>query len=132
MFETILSWFDRRQALRELRAPAQQDAYVAHFSRQIDLATAELKAGARDKALQICRDLRTTLPDLVLKSGKALNLLVDLGCHDEAEALITEGRRRFPSYQSLYAECPRASPIVAEIRRKPSDDVHRSGINFRE
>jgi predicted Zn-dependent protease len=54
------------------------------------------------KALEIWRRLYGQYPDLCLRTEKALNLFIDLCLHDEAEAMIQDGRRRYPRLRSLY------------------------------
>jgi len=90
--------------MRELRAGEGQgsQAYSGYFSEQILDATREFNDGRPGKALEIWRRMHTQYPDLSLTSEEAFNLFVDFGRHDEAEALIQDGRRRYPRYRSLY------------------------------
>ena len=105
MFQTLRGWLERRNAFRELRAIESQDnqAYLGFFSDQIGVARAEFDRGGQDKALRIWREMHTRFPDLTLTSEKAFNLLIDFGQHEQTEALIHEGRKRYPKYKSLFA-----------------------------
>jgi tetratricopeptide (TPR) repeat protein len=105
VFGALGEWFERRRALRELRAIEGRgsSAYSGFFSDQIDVARSEFDQGRREKALETWRKMHAQYPDLCLTSEKAFNLFIDLGNHDEAEALIQEGRRRYPRHKALYA-----------------------------
>jgi tetratricopeptide (TPR) repeat protein len=105
LFETLRAWFDRRRTLREARAGGLEDnhPYSAFFAEQIATARAEFGAGRRDRAWVIWREMHVRFPDLCMRSAKALNLLIELGHHDEADALILEGRRRYPRYKAMHA-----------------------------
>jgi tetratricopeptide (TPR) repeat protein len=105
MFQALRGWFDRRRAFRELRAIEGHDnhAYAGYFSDQLHLAKASFDNGAKEKSLRIWREMHMQYPDLSLTSAKALSLLIDLGRHDEAEALVKEGLRRYPRYKTIFA-----------------------------
>ena len=96
---------DRRKILRELGAneASGNEAFSAFFTEQVAVALQELSHQRRQKALEIWRRMYAQYPDLCMKSEKALNLFVDLCLHDEAEALIEDGRRRYPRSRALYA-----------------------------
>lgn len=78
-------------------------ALARYFADQIHVAMSACHRGAHEQALTIWRDMNMRYPGS-LTSEKALNLLVGLGCYDEAEALMREGRRRYPRYRSLFAK----------------------------
>jgi predicted Zn-dependent protease len=105
VFQWLKDWFERWRALRELRADEGEDnhGYIGFFSEQIHFETIEFGAGRREKALQLWRAMNTRFPDLSIISKQALNLLLDLACHDEAETLIQAGRARNPRYESVFA-----------------------------
>jgi predicted Zn-dependent protease len=88
-----------------VRASAGQgnQGYARFFSEQINLARQEFEIGRADKAFEIWRRIRVQFPDLCLASEKAVSLFVDIASKDEAEALIQEGRGRYPRYRSIYA-----------------------------
>jgi tetratricopeptide (TPR) repeat protein len=105
LFQALRTWLDRRRALRELRV-AEDGAgreFLKYFMEQIDAALKAFHRGDRDWALKTWRELNDRYPRLVMSSRTALNLLVDLGRHDEAEALILKARRRYPWHRAMLA-----------------------------
>lgn len=107
MFGTLRDWRERRRTLQELRAFDRQrpsnESYWAYFSDQIGSAKSALDGGDQQRALAIWSDLRSSLPDLSLTSESAINLVLDLGRFDEADAMIRDGREQFPRYRTQYA-----------------------------
>jgi tetratricopeptide (TPR) repeat protein len=71
-------------------------AYSHIFLDQIALANGAYEQGAPEQALAIWVKMRARFPDLTVTSEKGLNLLLDLGCYNEAEALLKDGLERFP------------------------------------
>jgi tetratricopeptide (TPR) repeat protein len=103
VFGIVKEWLERRETLRELRAiEVDSKPYSAFFTEQIELALKEFSHQRPQKALEIWRRMHAQFPDLCLKTEKALNLFIDIGRHDEAEALIQDGLRRYPRSRSLY------------------------------
>jgi tetratricopeptide (TPR) repeat protein len=76
---------------------------LVYFNEQIEVTKSEFYSGRQARSLQLWRSLFEQYPDLVLKSEAAFNLFIDLGCHDEADALLQEARKRYPRYKLLYA-----------------------------
>ena len=104
MFEALNAWFDRRRALRELRSAEFQHGvdFGNIFTNKIDIARQTFDAGDRARALEIWRGLNAEFPDLSATSDKSLRLALDLGCFDEAEALIQQGRRLHPNNAEFF------------------------------
>jgi len=105
LFEVLKSWFDGRRALRELRTTQgkRNTPYLGYFSDQITQAIIAFDGGAHDRAMQVWQEMHRTFPDLTITSAKALNLLIDMRRFDEADALILEGRSRYPRLKAMYA-----------------------------
>ena len=103
MFQTLRACFDRWSALRELRAADKSYCRVfAHvFTEQICVAKSAFDRGDRKQALEIWNKMRIQFPDLFVISEVGLNLTLDLGCYDEAEALMQAGRWRYPGQAFL-------------------------------
>jgi predicted Zn-dependent protease len=103
----VREWLEARRALREFRdTPAARGHgrdFRGYFRDQIKLAQDAHFRGNDAQALEIWRHMRRRFPDLCLRSKIGLPLLVSLGCHDEVEALIEEGRRLAPDHKELYA-----------------------------
>jgi tetratricopeptide (TPR) repeat protein len=105
VFGALKEWWERRRALRELRASEDEGSqgFRKFFVEQILDARSSLIRGDRPLALRIWRDMNERFPKLILTSDEALNLLVDLGQYDEADALVRTGRKRYPRYRLMYA-----------------------------
>ena len=105
MFSGLKEWLENRRALREVRAggSGSNRPYAAFFADQLANAKNAFDAGAPDKALHQWRELHRLFPDLTATSARALNLLIDIGQLDEADALIMESRGRYPRFKALYA-----------------------------
>ena len=101
----LKEWFERRRAMRELRASETENsqAFEGYFAEQIDLARRSFEAGDQTGAPDIWNQMHARFPILCLTSENALSLVLDLGLCDEADALIQEGRKRYPRYRRLYA-----------------------------
>jgi tetratricopeptide (TPR) repeat protein len=105
VFGALKDWLEQRRAIKELRAAEGEGStgFSAYFKEQIALVKEAINRQAHEQALLIWHDLLRRFPDLILKSEQALNQLVDLGCYDEAEELIEEGRRSYPRFRPVYA-----------------------------
>ena len=105
MLGALTEWWERRKTLRELKAIDRRgnEDFAGFFKDQIDIATETSRKGDRQKPLEIWRKMHALYPDLALKSEAALSLLIDLNQHDEAEAMIQEGRGRQPRLEPMYA-----------------------------
>jgi predicted Zn-dependent protease len=112
----LLDWRARRSALGEFQQLRRQEVkdLLWEYTERLDTARAACDNGAHDKALAIWADMRTRYWDLAVKSPKAIRLLMDLHRFDDAEALATEGQRRFPN-QAFYLE------RLADIARHRGD-----------
>jgi tetratricopeptide (TPR) repeat protein len=84
--------------LRELRAVERQynHGHEMVFAAQIDRAREAFDRGDREQALTIWHRTRALFPELSMTSEGALQLLLNLGAFDEADALIQKGWRRYP------------------------------------
>ena len=80
-----------------------------------------LAGGDRAQALQYWTEARERLPEFVATSHDSLEILIGLDRLDEAEALMLEGRRRFPR-ESYYA---RGYAEIATRRGDHSEAVKR-------
>ena len=100
LLSTITRFLQRQRALGELRALDRQDGYLpgSYFKDEIARAADALAAGDSAQATRIWKDIRRIFPDESATSGVALRLLLDIGLFDEVEAMMIEGRRRYPSY----------------------------------
>jgi tetratricopeptide (TPR) repeat protein len=105
MFEALKAWLERRRALREMRLfdEKRSKGFATFFLEQIRAARSAFDRGDREWALKAWREMNNRYPKLIMTSEKALNLLVDLGLHDEAEALIRTGLKRYPWHRAMYA-----------------------------
>ena len=106
MFEALQEWWERRRALQELRAIDDEGGFGLnneYFLEQIDDARKAFERQDRARALKTWRELNERYPGRVITSKHALNLLVDLGGYDEAEALLRKGGMRYPRYRAMYA-----------------------------
>jgi tetratricopeptide (TPR) repeat protein len=126
LFETLREWFERRRTLRELRVGISQ--YGSDFNRvfaeQINLAEETYGRGNPEQALAVWNKARARFPDLCLTTKKGLRLLLDLGLFDEADALMREGRRRYPHY----THCASGYVQVAYHRGDRQDTLRRCQI----
>jgi predicted Zn-dependent protease len=132
LFSSLLKqWFERRRALRELQANQGQDgkAYSRYFSERIIDAKREFDEGRQARALEIWRGTYAQFPDLCLQSEKAFSLFIDLGCHEEAEALVQQARARNRRHQALFdayiariayhrRDLEKAARLCRDLRRK--------------
>ncbi len=105
MFEALTEWFERRRALRELRAGDEEAGlgFGKFFAEQIEAATSALTRGDREWAFKTWREMNERYPKLSMTSERALSLLVELGGYDEADSLIREGGRRYPWHRIMFA-----------------------------
>lgn len=85
--------------------------------------------GNRGQALEIWREMRVRFPDLCVTSEAGLNLALDLGRYDEAEALLEEGRRRHLSHASFFAT---GRARVAYRRGELEEAIHRCDALLRK
>ena len=131
MFEALTAWFERRRALRELRAieGKSSQGFAKYFSEQIVAARLAFRAGDRERALRIWRDMNECYPKLCMTSDEALNLVVDLGQYDEVEALIRVGRRRYPWHRAMFATI---SARAAHGRGDADETLRRCAVLHRK
>lgn len=109
--------------MRELLADRGHDGsgYERYFTEQIWQAKSAWGQGAGHSALQTWRAMRARFPELCLLSRPAFDLVLDLGLYDEAEALVREGRLRFPRHKELYE----AIYVLTALRRGDSEETLR-------
>jgi len=69
----------------------------------MDAAKGAFDRGNSEWALKVWRELTERFPRLSITSVRGLHLAVDLGRYDEVEALIRDGRRRYPWHRAMYA-----------------------------
>jgi len=126
LFEALRQWFDRRRALRELRAVERQYDYEhkMDFPGRIDRARAAFARGDREQALTIWHKTRALFPELSLTSEVALQLLLDHGVFDEADALIQTGWKRYPRD----AHCARGYVRIAYKQEDREETLRRCEI----
>ncbi len=124
MFQLFKDWVMRLGTLWNVRMVEDQGnrAYSAYFSEQIDKAKDAFEEGATEEAHLIWRMMRARFPDLIVTSEAALNLFIDFGNFDEAEALIQEGRKRYPRHRVVFAAASarlafRRGDLVEALRR---------------
>jgi tetratricopeptide (TPR) repeat protein len=121
-----MEWFDRHRVIRELRVFDEQ---VRGHSRtyledEIGRARDALFSGNQEEAFTIWSQMRRLFPTLSMTSKAGLALLLDLGAYDEADAMMRDGRRRYPGYADFaagYAE-------VAHRRGDLEEALLRCGI----
>jgi tetratricopeptide (TPR) repeat protein len=126
LFRLPMEWFDRHRVIRELRVFDEQ---VRGHSRtyledEIGRARDALFSGNQEEAFTIWRQMRRLFPTLSMTSKAGLALLLDLGAYDEADAMMRDGRRRYPGYADFaagYAE-------VAHRRGDLEEALLRCGI----
>jgi predicted Zn-dependent protease len=114
MWSTLLpgglrTWWERRQAMRELQQMQHLELQLLKLddSNPLYRAKMALACGDRAEALRYWTEARGRLPELVATSHDSLEILFGLDRLDEAEALMLEGRKRFPRepyYARGYAE----------------------------
>ena len=123
MFQRLKDWWDRRSALREVRATdkKQSDGFGKYFSEQMVVAKKSHSQGNADQARIILSRLRGQFPELAKTSKGVCELLIDLGSFDEAEALIQEGYKRYPDI----AHFARSYILVAHRRGNVSEALQR-------
>jgi tetratricopeptide (TPR) repeat protein len=104
VFRALSTWFDRRRAFRELRSAEYHHGldFGNIFSNKIDIARQTFNAGDSARALEIWRELNAQFPEMSATSETGLKLALNLGCFDEAEALMQQGRRRHPARAQFF------------------------------
>jgi tetratricopeptide (TPR) repeat protein len=124
VFEALTAWFERRRALRELRASSGEASrgYSKFFAEQMEAAKDAFDRGNSEWALLTWRDLNERFPRLSITSARGLNLAVDLGRYDEVEALIREALRRYPWHRvmltTVYARAAQGRGDTDETLRR--------------
>jgi tetratricopeptide (TPR) repeat protein len=95
---------DRWRALGELRSAETQHSrdFPSIFSNELERARNTFDRGERGEAVELWQKLPAVFPDLSMTSCKVLNLALDLGCYDEAEALMQAGSRRYPHHAAYF------------------------------
>jgi tetratricopeptide (TPR) repeat protein len=126
VFETVRSRFDRWRAFWTLRSITRSDnsSFSAYFLEQIDLSRMAFVSGNREEAFDIWRKMNLQFPDLTMVSDRAFNLMLDLGCYDEADAMMREGQKRYPDS----AQFTRGSAQVAHRRQNHQEALIRCEI----
>ena len=97
-FSSVKVWADRRKALRDLRLlekTTTQEAY-REFRNLIIEAHEVFERDLRQRAIEIWTHAFSRFPLAAVNSKSALNLLLKLKMHDEAESLLQKGRRQYP------------------------------------
>jgi tetratricopeptide (TPR) repeat protein len=96
VFQGLKDWLERRAALGEIqvREKIGRD-FKPFFLEQVEIAYEAFDRGAHQQAYEIWTKTRLRFPALSVTTKRGLNLLLELGRYDEAEALMREGRRRY-------------------------------------
>ena len=82
--------------LREIRAAEKISRdFKSFFLEQVEVAYEAYDRGAHEQAYDIWTKIRLRFPALSVTTKRGLNLLLELGRYDEAEALMREGRGRY-------------------------------------
>jgi tetratricopeptide (TPR) repeat protein len=132
LFQALRAWLGRRKALRELRSVENHGShdFQKFFREQIDQARQAFRQGNREEAIDIWRKMRVRFPFLSATSTEAIELALDLGCYDEAEALLQEGQRRYPGYEAVLIS--RGLARVAYLRGDLEEAIRRSKVMIRK
>jgi tetratricopeptide (TPR) repeat protein len=98
MFQRIRDWWERRWALRHMRAEERiaGEGFKKYFGEQIQLAREAVHRGDRRDALRIWNEMHARFPYACMISNETLNLLLDLGSYDEADSMMQKGRMLRP------------------------------------
>jgi tetratricopeptide (TPR) repeat protein len=109
--------------LRELLSiQAMENAILATDDNNVLLrAKSSLAAGDREAALKYWTEARRQHPEFVKTSNDTLNILIGLQFLDEAEELMSEGRKRFPRdlyYARGYAQVAAERRDYVEAARR--------------
>ena len=130
VFQVLKTWFDRRQAIRELRLAeiGHGSDFRPHFVIKIDIARRALKQGDRAQAVEIWRQVRAQFPGVSAISEEALGLALDLGYYDEAEVMLKDGPKYRPDREAYYLT---GLARVAYRRGEPEEAVRRCSVLLR-
>jgi tetratricopeptide (TPR) repeat protein len=132
LFQALKAWLGRRQALRAMRSDEDRDSsgFARFFYDQIKLAQLSFKQGNREQAVEIWRQMRARFPFLSTTSKDGIDLALDLGCYDEAEALLQEGQRRYPRCEPILIASRLAR--LAFLRGDPDEAIRRCKVLLRK
>jgi tetratricopeptide (TPR) repeat protein len=121
LFQALSAWLDRRRTFRELRSAEGRDsAEFQHlFWNQIRLAEKSFKAGNREYALDLWRKTRARFP-----TKDSIDLALNLGCYDEAEALMLGADRCYPDSEPV--ALARGLVRVASLRGDKEEALRRA------
>jgi tetratricopeptide (TPR) repeat protein len=75
----------------------RSDGYQRYFSEQLGSAREAFDCSAHKQALTLLNGIIDFSPTMAMNSREALKLLLDLGRFDEAEMMMQNGLRRYPS-----------------------------------
>jgi tetratricopeptide (TPR) repeat protein len=126
LFQALSGWLDLRRTFRELRSAESRDsAEFQHlFWNQIRLAEKAFKAGNREFALDLWRKTRVRFPFLSAITKDSIDLALNLGCYDEAEALILGADRCYPDSEPV--ALARGLVRVASLRGDKEEALRRA------
>ena len=87
---------ERWGAIREMRTLDNRDTQNSYwdFKGLIEEANEVLERDLGARAIEIWTRACTRFPNLAMKSGPALDLMLKLKLYDEAEALLRKGNKR--------------------------------------
>ena len=104
MFETFRRWRESRGALAELdRMQAREGATFGFLvDEKLDESRKALERGDRLRATQLWDEALAAAPAVAKRSRDAVHILLGLGRVDEAEAIMLDGQKRFPSEASFF------------------------------
>jgi tetratricopeptide (TPR) repeat protein len=99
LWRRFREWRERRSVLGDMKKlQRDEEAFIAGLElNPIYLANNALASGSIAKAEEYWQQARSLLPNLILTSHEPLWILIGLKRYDEAEALMREALRRFPS-----------------------------------
>jgi tetratricopeptide (TPR) repeat protein len=92
------AWLERWRVMREMRAMERRDREGQHwdFAGMINEAQDVLERGNRPRATELWTRAYATFPGMAMKSPTALDFLLRFQLYDEAEAMMTVARKRYP------------------------------------
>lgn len=123
LWRSLQDWRDRRRVLRELKRNREDDerTLVATELNSIRLAKLALDSGDRIEASTHWETALARMPNAIIRSELALEILIGLKRYDEAEALMRKGQRRAP----LDRHYPAGLAHIAERRGDHAEALRR-------
>lgn len=124
--DAVASWL----AIRHMRTldSRRSEGFEKYFNEQIELAWRALCAGDRRGPLPIWNRMRAEFPDLCLTTKTGHRILFNLGCLDEVEEILLEGRKRYPRVGYFVA----AWAQVAQQRGNFEEALRRCEVAIRD